>query len=150
MHELYKNSKLDAYSTEYSQAVTHPSTNSAQCCLTAVIGRELVFSTWYGRRHDIIEVCTWYFLINCVKELNDLLYLDIIPFWEFRRETMCVYLNILHVNHLSWTMVLKHPTAPTTSPDFQNSPEQSLQSRLLRSVQNPHSYLSNQLLVILI
>jgi len=67
-------------------------------------------------------VCTWYFLINCVKELNDLLYLDIIPFWEFRRETMCVYLNILHVNHLSWTMVLKHPTAPTTSPDFQNSP----------------------------
>jgi len=112
---LYKNSKLNAYST-------HPSTNSAQCCLTAVIGRELVFSTWYGRRHDIIEVCTWYFLINCVKELNDLLYLDIIPFWEFRRETMCVYLNILHVNHLSWTMVLKHPTAPTTSPDFQNSP----------------------------
>ena len=39
-----------AYSTEYSQAVTHPSTNSALCCLTAVIGRELVLSTWYGRR----------------------------------------------------------------------------------------------------
>ena len=39
------------YSTEYSQAVTHPSTNSALCCLTSVIGRELVFSTWYGRRH---------------------------------------------------------------------------------------------------
>ena len=33
----------------YSQAVTHPSTNMAQYCLTAVIGRELVFSTWYGR-----------------------------------------------------------------------------------------------------
>ena len=42
-----------AYSTEYSQAVTHPSTNSAQCCLTSVIGRELVYSTWYGRRHLI-------------------------------------------------------------------------------------------------
>ena len=40
-----------AYSTKYSQAVTHPSTNLAQCCLTAVIGRELVCSTWYGRRH---------------------------------------------------------------------------------------------------
>ena len=40
-----------AYNTEYSQAVTHPSTNSAQCCLTSVIGRELVYSTWYGRRH---------------------------------------------------------------------------------------------------
>ena len=40
-----------AYNTEYTQAVTHPSTNSARCCLTSVIGRELVFSTWYGRRH---------------------------------------------------------------------------------------------------
>ena len=34
----------------YSQAVTHPSTNMTQCCLTSVIRRELVFSTWYGRR----------------------------------------------------------------------------------------------------
>ena len=40
-----------AYSTEYSQAVTHPSTNSAQCCLTTVIRQELVYSTWYGCRH---------------------------------------------------------------------------------------------------
>ena len=39
-----------AYSTVYSQAVTHPSTNTAQCYLTSVIGRELVCSTWYGRR----------------------------------------------------------------------------------------------------
>jgi len=31
---------------------THPSTNAAQSCLTSVIGRELVFSTWYGRRHS--------------------------------------------------------------------------------------------------
>ena len=43
--------KMIAYSTEYSQAVTHPSTNSAQSCLTAVIRQELVYSTWYGRRH---------------------------------------------------------------------------------------------------
>ena len=41
-----------AYGTTYSQAVTHPSTNMAQCCLTSVIGRELVCSTWYGRRQD--------------------------------------------------------------------------------------------------
>ena len=40
-----------AYSTEYSQAVTHPSTNSAQYCLTTVIRQELVYSIWYGRRH---------------------------------------------------------------------------------------------------
>ena len=43
--------KIKAYSTEYSQAVTHPSTNSAQCYLTSVIRRELVCSTWYGCRH---------------------------------------------------------------------------------------------------
>ena len=39
----------DAISTQCSQAVTHPSTNWAQRCLTSVIGRELVCSTWYGR-----------------------------------------------------------------------------------------------------
>ena len=39
------------YSNPYSQAVTHPSTNGSQPCLTSVIGRELVFSRWYGRRH---------------------------------------------------------------------------------------------------
>ena len=33
-----------AYSNPYSQAVTHPSTNGSQPCLTSVIGRELVFS----------------------------------------------------------------------------------------------------------
>ena len=34
----------------YSQAVSHPSTNRALCCLTSVIGREPVYSAWYGRR----------------------------------------------------------------------------------------------------
>ena len=40
---------VHANSTRGSQAVTHLSTNHAQGCLTAVIGREPVFSTWYGR-----------------------------------------------------------------------------------------------------
>ena len=42
--------KKNVYNIAYSQAVTHPSTNATQCCLTSVIGRELVLSTWYGRR----------------------------------------------------------------------------------------------------
>ncbi len=41
------------YGTWYSQAVTHPSTNQARCCLTSVIRREPVYSTWYGRSHQI-------------------------------------------------------------------------------------------------
>ena len=42
--------KAKVYGTRYSQAVTHPSTNRARRCLTSVIGREPVLSTWYGRR----------------------------------------------------------------------------------------------------
>ena len=41
--------KSKGYSTRYSQAVTHPSTNRARRCLTSVIGRERVYSAWYGR-----------------------------------------------------------------------------------------------------
>ena len=49
-----KNTKKikNAYNTWCSQAVTHLSTNHARRCLTSVIGREPVFSTWYGRRHS--------------------------------------------------------------------------------------------------
>ena len=43
--------KAKAYSTRYSQAVTHPSTDRARRCLTSQIGRDGVCSTWYGRRH---------------------------------------------------------------------------------------------------
>ena len=42
--------KREACSTGYSQAVTHPSTKPARRWLTSVIGREPVFSAWYGRR----------------------------------------------------------------------------------------------------
>ena len=44
--------------TRCSQAVTHPSTNRARCCLTSVIGRELVFSAWYGRCRQVGGFCS--------------------------------------------------------------------------------------------
>ena len=50
-------SEKKAYSTRYSQAVTHPSTNLALPGLTAVIGREPVFSRWYGRRQETKGKC---------------------------------------------------------------------------------------------
>ena len=42
-----------AYNTRYSQAVTHPSTDRARHCLTSQIGRDGVYSTWYGRRQQL-------------------------------------------------------------------------------------------------
>ena len=46
-HQLLteKQKLQNVYNIAYSQAVTHPSTNATQCCLTSVIGRELVLST---------------------------------------------------------------------------------------------------------
>ena len=43
--KLFPHLWQNVYNIVYSQAVTHPSTNAARCCLTSVIGRELVFST---------------------------------------------------------------------------------------------------------
>ena len=46
----------EAYNTCSSQAVTHPSTKQAQHCLTSVIGREPVYSVWYGHRHKSLPL----------------------------------------------------------------------------------------------
>ena len=45
--------KWFAYGTRHTLAVTHPVTNRARRCLTSVIGRELLVSTCYGRRHKL-------------------------------------------------------------------------------------------------
>ena len=44
-----------AYGTRCSQAVPHPSTILARRCLTSVIRRERVCSSWYGRRQRGLE-----------------------------------------------------------------------------------------------
>ena len=52
--------KRNVYSIRYSQAVTHPSTDLTRRCLTSVIGREPVFSTWCGRRHECsVKACLY-------------------------------------------------------------------------------------------
>ena len=45
-----------AYDTWDSQAVSDPSTNQAQRCLTWQIGRDAVCSTWYGRKRYGLNV----------------------------------------------------------------------------------------------
>ena len=40
----------EAYSTWYSQAVSHPSTNQAGPCLASEIRRDRAYSGWYGRK----------------------------------------------------------------------------------------------------
>src|SRR5258705_428374 len=47
----------DAKCTRCSQAVTHPGTDRARRCLTSVIGREPVHSTWYGPWRRLLA--TW-------------------------------------------------------------------------------------------
>ncbi len=42
--------KAKAYSTWYSQAVSHPSTNQGRACLASEIGQDRACSVWYGRK----------------------------------------------------------------------------------------------------
>lgn len=48
--EQKKRREAKAYSTRYSQAVSHPSTNQARPCLASEIRRDRALSGWYGRR----------------------------------------------------------------------------------------------------
>ena len=92
-------------STRCSQAVTHPSTNRAQRCLTSVIGREPVFSTWYGRcrrrRQKLGYMETWkceksifwHFLIKALKNFPEPGELCSI-FWSCKGRTALFCLNV--------------------------------------------------------
>lgn len=48
--QVWKKKRKEAYSTRYSQAVSHPSTNQARPCLASEIRRDRARSGWYGRR----------------------------------------------------------------------------------------------------
>ena len=80
------------YNTWCSQAVSHPSTNQALRCLTSVIGREPVHSTWYGRSHWQLKqnwFCIWQhsFIQLCFTHLA-------IFFHFFRGILMKIFLQI--------------------------------------------------------
>ena len=45
---LIKSSQLEGLAATLRQHLNNPSTNRAQCCLTSVIVRELVFPSWYA------------------------------------------------------------------------------------------------------
>ena len=54
-----KTKTFKAYSTGYSQAVSHPGTNLALQALTAVNGREPVLFLWCGRRRKANQKSTY-------------------------------------------------------------------------------------------
>ncbi|GBP78809.1 hypothetical protein EVAR_65319_1 [Eumeta japonica] len=55
MKKKNRKDKTKANITRCSQAVTHPSTDRARRCLTSVIGREPVYSAWYGRWRHVMR-----------------------------------------------------------------------------------------------
>ena len=59
--------KMNAYLIQYSQTVTHSSTNWTRDCLTSEIGRDRVLSIWYGDRQKII-IESW--LMYCCRKLT--------------------------------------------------------------------------------
>lgn len=66
-----KKKEKNVYNTWCSQAVTHLSTNHARRCLTSVIGREPVFSTWYGRRRMRSARQATYTVVGSVHLLHE-------------------------------------------------------------------------------
>ena len=60
--------KWKAYGTRCSQAVPHPSTILARRCLTSVIRRERVCSSWYGRRRSTTKCNQYHHGITVIEQ----------------------------------------------------------------------------------
>ena len=67
--EIIKTKIEKAYGTRSSQTVPHSSTILARRCLTSVIGRERVYSSWYGRRQCFIQIVLTTCQDNVVKHI---------------------------------------------------------------------------------
>ena len=102
---MWKKFKINANSTWCSEAVTNPSTNRAQRWLSAVIKREPVFTTWYGRwQHSNIDslkyvhlflYATHYLIILSRSSIRKALKIYIWPvvkrkwvFWDFHLQAV--------------------------------------------------------------
>ena len=84
----------EAYSTWYSQAVSHPSTNQAGPCLASEIRRDRAYSGWYGRKPmlppTIPYLYKWIYQGKCSIKQNEG---DI--FSEYRKEIILRTFNLL-------------------------------------------------------
>ena len=95
-----------AYSTWYSQAVSHPSPNQAQPCLAFEIRRDRALQSWFGRT----KYCDNHSLLM-VFETPDLVFFN--PRWSlslflgkmkssfiFHEGTTCSYCKISRLSHI--------------------------------------------------
>lgn len=86
---IYKIKKTNANNIWCSQAVTHPSTNQTRRCLTSLIGREAVLSTWYGRwqgTHGKLLVWTGHHgLLSWLLDIADVIIATLYqpPAWQY-------------------------------------------------------------------
>ena len=95
-----KQQKWNAYNPWCSQAVTHRSSNHAQRCLTSVIGREPVFSTWFvmWRNLSIIfhvfDLLLYFYFIRSPKV--GVICIVIIRYWTPAFNLCSCFLNRLY------------------------------------------------------
>ena len=71
-YETKRSDTKQVYDTRCSQAVPHPSTILARRCLTSVIGRERVYSSWYGRRQRLTQIGAGSFCIESPSDATSL------------------------------------------------------------------------------
>ena len=142
--------QIIVYKTWCSQAVTHLSTNHARRCLTSVIGREPVFSTWYGRRQPParfkLHIVSFYLLQHCrsterrkrieEQERKWTWHDFILSFWKFETRGH-------HSKKLGYTALSSgqsHTLVVTPDTPCRSNRTQSKYKLKLQSTQIMHSY----------